>query len=122
MSMNTNGPKNWNPFRVLALLGLWLAALATLAFVASGCRVSPSPVTTASIALTSMSQHDHKRATRVGVRVRTVMLQLRHRPSNTIVATTGACACRPEAAEVPAEVYDVDVELRDSDGKMQPSC
>ena len=120
MSIDTSSTKHWTPFRMLALLGLWLAALATLAFVADGCgsRRPPPPMTDGSITLTwSIFGQDHQPTTCAGVSARVVALQLHNRATGAIVSTTFACPASPGTAQMPAGAYDIDIALRDAGGR-----
>lgn len=117
MFIDTSVPKNWNPFRMIALLGLWLAALIVVALLAGGCGSPTPPQTNGSIMLTwSIIDQDHQPATCADVSARAVALQLRNRASGAIVATALSCAVSPGTAQVPAGSYDIDIALRDGEG------
>src|SRR5262249_45356003 len=119
MSLDTSLPKNWTPFRILVVLGLWLAALFALGFVASGCGGRrPPPMTNGSITLAwSIVDQDHQPTACAAVSARVVALQLRSRASGAITAVPFPCAASPGTAQVAAGGYDIDIALRDADGR-----
>jgi len=119
MFFDTSTRTNWTPFRMLALLGLWLAALVTLAVVAGGCGARrPQPTQDGSITLTwSIIDEDHQPTTCANASARVVALQLRDRVSGAITALAFPCPSSPGTAPVPAGAYDVDVVLHDGAGR-----
>src|SRR5215831_21351706 len=118
MCIDTNAPKNWNPFPVLALLVAWLVVLATLSFIATSCNGNaPKPPIHGSITLTwSITDLNHQPVTCAQVSARSVALRLRDRANGTLTAAVLPCDASPGTAQVPAGTYDIAFALTASDG------
>lgn len=124
MSTSMNSSKNWNPFRVLIVLALWIASLITIAVGVSGCGIVAPPSATAatlngSVALRwTIATPILRPTTCEQVNARSIALRLRNRATGAMVFAAIPCQSNQGASSVPAGNYDVTIELRASDGKV----
>jgi hypothetical protein len=117
--IDTNTPKRWNPFHVLAFGGIGLALLATamLALIGACTGGSPPPPPTGTVSLAwSIFDATSQPATCDQVSARSVALRLRPRGSGNTVAAAMPCAPGSGTAPVAPGIYDIAIELHAADG------
>lgn len=119
MCIETNTHKNWNPYRALAVTGIWLVLVVLIAFaLGSGCGGGnpPAPTNGALSLAWSITDQSGRPATCAQVSARSVALRLRNRAGGDIVATAFPCEASPGTAQVAPAVYDITIELHAADG------
>jgi hypothetical protein len=118
MCIDTNTSKNWNPYRALAVMGVWLVMVVVIAFALASCSDGTPPApSNGSISLAwSITDARGAPSTCAQVGGRSVVLRLRPRTGGDLVVTTLPCAISPGTAQVATGAYDVAIELHAADG------